>query len=457
MAYRSVAAYFVVLSLCIFTALSGQVLSQQTGEEPATEAPSSAMNERLTERDVDLRVLALGIIPLTAAELSALGEAWFGVARRETEQISEIQMRLLSATGEQASQLRSTLSELTNRRQDAFAKLDAVIDNLEAKGGDAEQIASYRAYKASILTQEVQQGDFVNLANRVMGWLMSPDGGLAFLIRIAVIVGAFFGLLIAARIVRGYFRRVIGRIPNLSKLLQSFLLVVVYWITIAIGLMIVLSALGVDITPLFALIGGASFIIAFAMQDTLSNLAAGLMIMINRPFDEGDFVGVAGTSGTVNSVSIVSTTVVTPDNKVIVIPNSKVWGDIITNSSASETRRVDLIFGIGYGDSIEQAHAVLAKVVGDHPMVLADPATNIQVSELADSSVNFIVRPWVMTEDYWTVYWDLMRDVKLAFDEAGISIPFPQTDMHVKIEDTSIPGLGNAAKPPPANVTEKNG
>jgi small conductance mechanosensitive channel len=199
--------------------------------------------------------------------------------------------------------------------------------------------------------------------------------------------------------------------------------------------MIVLAALGVNITPLFALVGGASFIIAFAMQETLSNLAAGLMIMINRPFDEGDYVQVAGLGGTVRHVSIVSTTVTTPDNQVIVIPNSKVWGDVITNVTASDTRRVDLVFGIGYGDSIEQAQKVLEEVVAQHPLILKEPAPVIRVSELADSSVNFIVRPWTKTSDYWSVYWDLQRAVKEAFDANDISIPFPQTDMHLHVVD----------------------
>jgi small conductance mechanosensitive channel len=159
------------------------------------------------------------------------------------------------------------------------------------------------------------------------------------------------------------------------------------------------------------------------------------MIMINRPFDEGDFVQVAGLGGTVKHVSIVSTTVTTPDNQVIVIPNSKVWGDVITNVTASDTRRVDLVFGIGYSDSIEQAQKVLEEVVTQHPLILKEPAPVIRVSELADSSVNFIVRPWTKTSDYWGVYWDLQRAVKEAFDANDISIPFPQTDMHLHVID----------------------
>jgi small conductance mechanosensitive channel len=180
------------------------------------------------------------------------------------------------------------------------------------------------------------------------------------------------------------------------------------------------------------MIGGASFILAFAFQDTLGNLASGLMIMINRPFDEGDYVEVGGTGGTVRSVSIVATTVTTPDNQVIVIPNKSVWGNVITNVTASDTRRVDLVFGISYEDSIPGALRVIEETVKAHSLVLADPEPVIRVHELGDSSVNFICRPWTKASDYWTVYWDLTQGMKEAFDAASISIPYPQQDIHIK-------------------------
>ena len=221
------------------------------------------------------------------------------------------------------------------------------------------------------------------------------------------------------------------RVPNLSKLLQVFLATVVYWIVLAVGFLIVLSALGIDISPVFALIGGASFILAFAFQDTLGNLASGLMIMINRPFDEGDYVDVGGVSGTVKAVSIVATKVVTPDNQIIIIPNRNVWGNVIKNVTASETRRVDLVFGISYDDSVPKALEVITETVKAHPLVLDDPEPVIRVHELSDNSVNFVCRPWAKTTDYWAVYWDLTQQMKEKFDAAGISIPYPQRDLHV--------------------------
>ena len=312
-----------------------------------------------------------------------------------------------------------------------------MISSFESKGGDPAEVTALRGYLSSIIIEGRSQLTLQEFADSFLEWLVAAEGGVGIGFRIVVIIGSFFGLFIVARIVRGWAQRAFSRVPSISKLLRGFLVMAVYWLTIAFGLMIVLAALGVNITPLFALVGGASFIIAFAMQETLGNLAAGLMIMINRPFDEGDYVQVAGLGGTVKHVSVVSTTVTTPDNQVIVIPNSKVWGDVIVNVTASETRRVDLVFGIGYADSIELAQQVLEEVVTDHLLVLNDPAPMIRVSELADSSVNFIVRPWTKTADYWTVYWDLQRSVKQAFDANGISIPFPQTDMHLHVADSS--------------------
>ena len=180
-----------------------------------------------------------------------------------------------------------------------------------------------------------------------------------------------------------------------------------------------------------AIIGAAGFVVAFALQSTLSNFASGIMIMLYRPFDVNDFIEVAGIMGKVKSMTLVSTTIMTPDNKLMIVPNNSIWGDVIVNAHYSAERRIDMVFGIGYDDNIEQAIQVMKQVLADHPLVLDDPQPVIQVSELADSSVNFICRPWVKTTDYWTVYWDITRTVKEQFDIAGISIPFPQRDIHL--------------------------
>ena len=178
------------------------------------------------------------------------------------------------------------------------------------------------------------------------------------------------------------------------------------------GFIVGLAALEIDITPLLAAVGAAGFVVAFALQGTLSNFASGLLILAYRPFDVGDVIEAAGVSGTVDSVSLFSTHVRTFDNKIMIVPNNDIWGGTITNATASETRRVDLVFAIGYSDDIALAQNILKQVVDNHSLVLKDPAVNIRVNELADSSVNLICRPWTNTENYWTVYWDLMQTVK---------------------------------------------
>jgi small conductance mechanosensitive channel len=156
------------------------------------------------------------------------------------------------------------------------------------------------------------------------------------------------------------------------------------------------------------------------------------MIMLNRPFDEGDFVMVGDAAGTVQAVNLVSTTLATPDNKKTVVPNSSVWGNVITNVTAMDTRRVDLTFSISYDDDIEKAQHVIEEVLAHHPLVLEEPTPLVRTNELGASSVNFVARPWVKKEHYWTVLYDVTQQVKQAFDAHGISIPFPQQDIHVR-------------------------
>ena len=412
------------------TAEPGAGVAVEAADEPA-EDKRPELPEALFDPGIETSELEHRLVPLTKDELGALASEWLAIVKSKTEEVTERQIAISKIEGEAAKQQREELTEILDVRKDLFDNYDKIVTAWEKKGGDAAAVAEYRAYRDAIFVEERRAADIRTLLTVVVTWLFHRDGGVQLGIDIAIVIGAFVALLFVAQIVRRIARRGIVRIPNLSKLLQGFLVTVVYWVVLAIGLMVVLSALGVDITPAFALIGGASFILAFAFQDTLGNLASGLMIMINRPFDKGDYVNVGGVAGTVDSVSIVSTSIVTPDNQVIVIPNKNVWSDVITNVTASDTRRVDLVFGISYNDSIPDAIRVMEEAVEAHPLVLDDPEPTIRVHELADSSVNFVCRPWTKTDDYWTVYWDLMQQVKERFDAAGISIPYPQQDVHV--------------------------
>jgi len=216
-----------------------------------------------------------------------------------------------------------------------------------------------------------------------------------------------------------------------STLLKDRLASMSSGVVLGIGLLMALSQVGISLGPMLAGLGVVGFIVGFALQDTLGNFAAGGMILIYRPYDVDDVVEVAGAFGKVKKMSLVSTTITTFDNQTLVVPNSKIWGDVIKNVTAQKVRRVDMEFGISYGDDIEKAETVLRNIIDDHELVLPSPEPTIKLHALGDSSVNFIVRPWVKTSDYWDVYWDVTREVKKRFDREGISIPFPQRDVHL--------------------------
>jgi len=218
---------------------------------------------------------------------------------------------------------------------------------------------------------------------------------------------------------------------RMSNLLRRMIISIARNIIIMIGLLLAISQLGISLGPLLAGLGIAGFIIGFALQPTLSNFASGVMILMYRPFDVGDVVEAGGVRGRVSHMSLVNTTFMTLDNQRLVVPNNLIWDSVITNVTAQRTRRIDLMFGISYEDDVEKAEKVLQEIIEDNEAVLDDPEPVVKLHELADSSVNFVVRPWVKTSDYWDTYWDITKAVKLRFDEEGISIPFPQRDVHV--------------------------
>lgn len=226
-------------------------------------------------------------------------------------------------------------------------------------------------------------------------------------------------------------KTVVSKNLKLSQLMQDFFIGMSGNVVWVIGILVALSQIGLNLAPVLTGFGIAGVIIGFALQDTLSNFAAGMMLLVYRPFDVGDFVFAGGVDGKVSHMSLVNTTIKTFDNQIIIIPNSKIWGDVIKNVTHERVRRVDMVFGIGYGDDLLKAEALLTEIVTSHPAVLRTPEPNIKVHTLNTSSVDFIVRPWVKTDDYWDVYWDVTKAVKLRFDEEGISIPFPQQDVHL--------------------------
>ena len=236
------------------------------------------------------------------------------------------------------------------------------------------------------------------------------------------------------RIVVGSIVKVVRKLMSsrgMDDILVSFLSSILRWVLLLFVIIAALSQLGINTTSLVALLGAAGLAIGLSLQSSLSNFASGVMLIIFRPFTKGDFVEAGGATGVIDSISIFTTTMTTTDNKEIIVPNGAILGGNITNYSARPTRRVDMVFGISYDDDIRQAKQLLEDIIAADDRVLAEPAPVITLGELADSSVNFLVRPWVNSADYWGLLWDTTEAVKLKFDEAGISIPYPQMDIHV--------------------------
>lgn len=239
---------------------------------------------------------------------------------------------------------------------------------------------------------------------------------------------------IVGKIVVGILINLFGKVMSRSKyddMLVDFLKSILTAVLMLFVIVAALDQLGVDTTSMVAILGAAGLAIGLSLQGSLQNFAAGVMLLVFRPFTRGNFVEAGGTSGTVVDITLFSTKMVTPDNKEIIVPNGAIYGGNITNFSAKETRRVDMVVGIAYDADLKKAKAILQEMVAADDRILKDPAPTVAVAELADSSVNFVVRPWVQAADFWGVKFDFTEAVKLRFDEEGIGIPFPQMDVHL--------------------------
>jgi len=354
-------------------------------------------------------------------------------AAEEREGIKE----KITVAKEEKSAILEEQTKLRAERKTMVARLDTVLENINEKigtdinGKELEKVLPYRRYIDTVSGISLEVTDAKSAWTTISGWIMSEEGGIYWLINIAKFLAIIFISMFISKLLSRGARKALEHTPSNSQLLNDFIANIIHKVVMLIGLLVALAALDVNVAPIMAMVGAAGFVVAFALQGTLSNFASGLMIMLYRPYDIGDVVDVAGIMGTVESMTLVSTSIITPDNRMMVVPNNSIWGNIITNVTHSDTRRVDMIFGIGYDDNIEQAQKVMEQILSEHPLVLKDPAPAIKVNELADSSVNFICRPWVKTADYWTVFWEVTRTVKERFDEEGISIPYPQSDIHV--------------------------
>lgn len=221
------------------------------------------------------------------------------------------------------------------------------------------------------------------------------------------------------------------RKAKIDEMLNTFMQNILHYTIVAAFVVAALGQAGINITSFLAVLGAAGLAVGLALKDTLSNFAAGVVLILLRLFKKGDFVSIAGTKGTVQSLTAFYTELSTTDNQKVIVPNSSILNAIIVNTTAYNTRRVDLVIGISYEDDIKRAKEIIGELIQSDPRILKDPKPKIVVGELGDSSVNLYVRPWTSTNDCWTVRWDLLETIKIAFDKEGISIPYPQQDVHL--------------------------
>ncbi|WP_428354531.1 mechanosensitive ion channel family protein [Methyloprofundus sp.] len=412
---------------------------------------------------ISLDTLDIMMAPLTVKELKTEADGWLKLIKASAHKVADAKLRIKSisqkkSNGENAqasAEKVSAMEQLTELRATRTAEIDRlniVLERINQKiglgenGREKEDVLAYRRYADAVGGIKLDTSDAESSFASIKGWFNSKEGGQRWTFNIGSFLLIIFVSWVLAHILSGMTHRALKFGSKQSMLLHDFLVGMTFRIVMIIGIIFGLAALEVDIGPLMAVIGAAGFVVAFALQGTLSNFASGIMIMLYRPFDVNDAVEVAGINGKVSSLNLVSTTITTFDNKRMIVPNNEIWGNTITNASASKERRVDMVFGIGYGDDVDHAIKVLKEIVSEHPLTLDAPEAVIQLHELADSSVNFICRPWVRTPDFWTVYWDITRNVKIRFDAEGLSIPYPQQDLHIYQEQQSIPAPAKNAE-----------
>ena len=422
-------------------------IGQAWGPCHAAAAETSDLNQvakTVGDPKVPVEQLRLMLKPLTKDELIIEADAWQGLLKEIVTQLSEAEMRARGlglndpsdvpypVEAESPEVATAKWLEIANERREQRTivtdRITAVLEDLQSKGGEIEH---YELYLTSVTGIDVDVTDTSAVWTAVTGWLVSPEGGLRMGKNLILFVLTLIVAYILSRIAGGATRRATAKSTKLSSLLRHFLETTAQRAVLFIGVLVALSMLEINVGPFLAAVGAAGFVIAFALQGTLSNFASGILILFYRPFDVGDLIEVSGAMGVVESLNLMTTIVNTLDNQRVIVPNNSVWGGVITNITGNDTRRIDLVFGISYSDDIAKAKEIMDQILADHPKVLDDPEPVVAVCELGDSSVNFVCRPWVKTADYWEMYWDVTRLVKEQFDAQGVSIPFPQRDVHL--------------------------
>lgn len=423
--------------VCIFIIFFLSFTSFSLAQE--TDKGYSAVTAK--DPNIPIEILKQLLKPLTKDELIVEANAWQILLENKYKAINNLEHPKWTMNGDvektedSNSVVREQVLSRTNKLREEKTRLldhfNAVVDALKLKGGDVDLYEKYAAQVSGLdVTMENIQ-DVSAIKTKLTGWFMSSQGGLRWLKNIVLFVITMIISFVLAGMASSITKKAVSKSKKSSDLLKQFFVNAAHKAVLIFGFVIALSMLEFDIAPLIAGLGVVGFVLGFALQGTLSNFASGIMILMYRPYDVGSIIEAAGVVGVVDTMNLVSTTIKTFDNQIIVVPNGSIWGGVIKNITGSDTRRVDMTFGISYDDDISKAEKILKEILSSHQLVLKNPEPIVKMHELGDSSVNFICRPWSKTSDYWTVYWDVTRSVKERFDKEGVSIPFPQRDVHL--------------------------
>jgi small conductance mechanosensitive channel len=385
------------------------------------------LRERLDIGDPDLREKVV-------TTLNMYGEELIGVIHIHHHALKLLAARQATA-GTDSALLQSARFE-GERLEVAISRLSSVVTMLERLGGDTLVMRRVLIEKSGGLALSLVDTAMLSVVlaetqDRLTDWF--ADNGASTFFSIAL----FVGILILARSLAGIAKRITERAlrhsdQSISQLLKETLISMTGTVVFLIGLLVALAQVGVSVAPMIAGLGVVGFIVGFALQDTLSNFASGAMILAYRPFDTGDFIAAGDAEGTVLKMNLVNTTIVTIENKVLIIPNSKIWGGVIMNVTGQKLRRTDIIYRVSYSDDVDVVQRILEELIDADERWLDDPEPLVRLKQYSESSIDFMVRAYAKTDDFWEAVWALNKSVKKRFDEEGITIPFPQREVHTR-------------------------
>ena len=414
------------------TLLTNLLLAERFGVPTAVDGP--ALREMLSERAESQSVY----LELTSEQVSSL--------------------RFQAASLPKDDELRQRLAVAESRKRliaKSLGETVRMMDQLKMDTARFRQqvVKATGEISSEALDTQVLGGIFKEWLETTRNWFTRTAP--SFLVKALTFLVVVYVFVLLGRVAKRLVMKAIDASGvRMSVLLRRMVVSMTRNLILLIGILIAVSQIGISVGPVLAGLGIAGFIVGFALQDTLSNFASGMMILFYRPFDVGDVVEAGGVFGKVSHMSLVNTTILTFDNQTLVIPNNKIWGDVIKNVTAQKIRRVDMTFGISYSDDIPKAESILRDILTSHEKTLDDPEPVVKLHKLGESSVDFIARPWVNRDDYWDVYWDITREVKMRFDAEDVTIPFPQRDVHLHASAKAdwIQQLGGRRKPGPADA-----